>query len=100
MRWYNKLLPELGFPLSQPINIFCDNKSAEALLKNPMSTEQSKYFRIFWHFGRDAALRGELSFSYIASEDNIADPFTKALPEPQFLRLMALGGVHIQSRLQ
>jgi hypothetical protein len=94
--WYNKLLPELGQPLSKPININCDNQSAESLLKNPMSTEQSKYFRIFWHFGRDAQLRGELTFSYIKSARNVADPFTKALPGPQLMRLMALGGVHIK----
>lgn len=93
--WYNKLLPELGHPLKSPININCDNQSAEALLKNPMSTEQSKYFRIFWHFGRDAQMRGELTFSYIKSENNIADPFTKALPETQLLRLMDMAGVHI-----
>jgi transposase InsO family protein len=95
--WYNKLLPELGQPLTQPININCDNQSAESLLKNPQSTEQSKYFRIFWHFGRDAQLRGELTFSYIKSSNNVADPFTKALPEAQLLRLMELGGVHVKS---
>jgi hypothetical protein len=94
--WYNKLLPELGQPLTQPININCDNQSAESLLKNPQSTEQSKYFRIFWHFGRDAQQRGELTFSYIKSSSNVADPFTKALPEAQLLRLMELGGVHIK----
>jgi hypothetical protein len=95
--WYNKLLPELGVTLAQPININCDNQSSCALLKNPMSTEQSKYFRIFWHFGREAALRKELTFSYVRSDSNLADPFTKALPEAKLLPLMARAGVHIRA---
>ena len=95
--WYNKLLPELGVALAHPININCDNQSSCALLKNPMSTEQSKYFRVFWHFGREAALRKELTFSYVKSADNLADPFTKALPETKLLPLMASMGVHIRA---
>lgn len=94
--WYNKLMPDLGCPLTQPIVIHCDNQSACALLKNPMSTEQSKYFRIFWHFGRDAAMRNELAFSYVRTDSNLADPFTKALPAPALMSLMARMGVHIQ----
>jgi hypothetical protein len=95
--WYNKLLPELGCRLAAPINISCDNQSSCALLKNPMSTEQSKYFRIFWHFGRDAVMRGELTFSYIKTSENFADPFTKALATPALTALMAGLGVHIRA---
>ena len=96
--WYNKLLPDLGCRLASPININCDNQSACALLKNPMSTEQSKYFRIFWHFGRDAVMRRELTFSYVKTSENYADPFTKALAGPALAPLMAGLGVGTRSR--
>ena len=95
---YNQLLPDLGCRLASPININCDNQSACALLKNPMSTEQSKYFRIFWHFGRDAVMRRELTFSYVKTSENYADPFTKALAGPALAPLMAGLGVGTRSR--
>ena len=46
-----------------------DNKSAIALIKNPVLHGQSKHIRVKYHFIREAAEGGLIDVDFIRSED-------------------------------
>jgi hypothetical protein len=91
--WMRHLLPELGFPLTGPLQIQCDNQACIALIKNPMCTSQAKHIDIIHHFLRERVASGELSIAFVSSDLNVADLFTKPLEWPAF-------SVHRQRLLQ
>ena len=62
-----------------PIEIFCDNESAVALTKEPKDHGKSKHIERKYHFVRRKVEEGYVIVKDIRSEDNLADPFTKAL---------------------
>lgn len=76
--WLRKLMADLGYPTN--INIFADNQSAIKLLRNPISSLRSKHIDVVHHFARERVMRGEVTFSYISTTDQMADILTKALP--------------------
>nr|GEV45961.1 putative zinc finger, CCHC-type [Tanacetum cinerariifolium] len=61
------------------IEIFCNNKSAVALTKEPKDHEKSKHIKRKYHFVRSKVEEGYMIVKHIRSEDNLVDPFTKAL---------------------
>lgn len=79
--WLRKIMPALGNDLMGPIQILCDSESALALLKNPMTTQRSKHIDVVHHFSRERVLSGEIAFSYVGTDKNVADCLTKTVPE-------------------
>ena len=65
--------------------IFCDNQGSLALSKNPEMHKRSKHIDVHYHFVREKVYEDQVTISYIPSEVNTADIFTKALGKPQFL---------------
>ncbi|GJU56483.1 retrotransposon protein, putative, ty1-copia subclass [Tanacetum coccineum] len=65
--------------VQDPIEIFCDNESAVALTKEPKDHGKSKHIERKYHFVRSKVEEGHVIVKDIRSEDNLADPFTKAL---------------------
>ena len=54
-----------------------DNQGAIALAKNPVYHQRSKHIDIRYHFIRSEVQEGVVNLSYVQSERNIADLFTK-----------------------
>nr|GEU39626.1 retrotransposon protein, putative, Ty1-copia subclass [Tanacetum cinerariifolium] len=79
--WMKNFIGDLGvFPTVQdPIKIFCDNESAVALTKEPKDHKKSKHIERKYHFVQSKVEEGHIIMKDIRSEDNPADPFTKAL---------------------
>nr|GEY32266.1 retrovirus-related Pol polyprotein from transposon TNT 1-94 [Tanacetum cinerariifolium] len=67
--------------VQDPIEILCDNESAVALTKEPKDHGKSKHIERKYHFVRSKVEEGHVIVKDIRSEDNPADPFTKALPK-------------------
>ena len=72
--------------LPKIITIYCDNSGAVANSKEPRAHKASKHIERKYHLIRDIVKRGEVVIAKIASADNLADPFTKALPAKAFDR--------------
>lgn len=83
--WMRTLLADLGFPPG-PVPIFSDNQAAIKILQNPISSNRSKHIDVLYHFARERVARGEVTFTYISTEDMVADILTKPLPEVKFNR--------------
>ncbi|GJZ13928.1 hypothetical protein Tco_0549158 [Tanacetum coccineum] len=70
---------ELFQQYKTPIEIFCDNKSAVALTKEPKDHGKSKHIERKYHFVRSKVEEGQVIVKHIRSEDNPLDPVTKEL---------------------
>lgn len=79
MSWIRTLLKDLhAFLHCRPI-IWCDNISAISLASNPVFHARSKHIEVDYHFVSEKVLRKDLSVHYVASQDQVADIFTKGL---------------------
>ena len=66
------------------ITLYYDNSGAVANVKEPMSHKREKYIERKYHLIHEIVSRGVTVESQIASEDNLADPFTKGLAQKIF----------------
>jgi len=68
------------------IPIFCDNTSAINISKNLCQHKRTKHIDIPDHFLRDSVEKRLISMNFCATNNQIADIFTKALSREQFGR--------------
>nr|GEW82884.1 hypothetical protein [Tanacetum cinerariifolium] len=76
--WMKQALIDYDICLDN-ISIMCDNKGVIDLSKNPVQHFRTNHIEIRHHFLRDNVQKGNISIEKVASEDNIADIFTKPL---------------------
>ena len=85
--WLQKLSSELGIPTNSPTTIFIDNQSAMCFAENPVFHVCSKHIDICHHFVRECLATNEIILNHCASEENVANMFTKPLAKLQFITL-------------
>jgi len=56
-----------------------DNKSAIALMKNPVLHGQSKHIQVKYHLVRESVEEGLIEVEFIRSEEQLGDILTKPL---------------------
>jgi histone deacetylase 1/2 len=78
--WVESLLTELGVKFRRPSRLWCDNLGATYLSANPVFHARAKHMEIDFHFVRERVAKKLLEVRFIASNDQVADGFTKALP--------------------
>jgi hypothetical protein len=87
LKWLCTLLEELGHPQKTP-TIWCDNQSTIALVKDAgVFHSRTKHIDLRYHYIREMLERGQLQIKHVASEDNVADIFTKSLSKSAHRRL-------------
>ena len=64
--------------------LYCDNSRAMAQSKEPRNHGKGKHVERKYHLIRDIVQCGDVTVTKIATADNLADPFTKALPQKAF----------------
>ena len=77
--WLRKLVAELGFPVSTPFSMHCDNQETIHIASNLVFHERQKHVEIDFHFICENLLAREISTRYVCSINHLADVFTKAL---------------------
>ncbi|KAK2966046.1 hypothetical protein RJ640_001980 [Escallonia rubra] len=75
--WLRGLLQDLHINIVTPTPLYADNTSAIRIASNPVFHERTKDIEVDCHFIRDKYLDGVISLPYVASQDQIADIFTK-----------------------
>ena len=70
--------------LEDPLVLYCDNSGAMVNSKEHRSHKKGKHIEIKCHLVREIVQIAVVSILKIASEHNLADPFTKMLPAKQF----------------
>ena len=67
-----------------PITLFYDNSGAVAQSKDPRNHKKGKPIERKYHTIWDIVARGDVVVAKIDSTNNLADPFTKDLPQKTF----------------
>ncbi|KAJ0448763.1 putative RNA-directed DNA polymerase [Helianthus annuus] len=97
--WLRRLLEDLGFKQKEATVIFCDNKSAINLSKNPVLHNRSKHIELRYHYIREMVLKEEVSLEYCNTNVQLADVLTKSLSREKFVFYReAMGVVNFGSR--
>lgn len=93
--WIRKFLIGLGVvPLAaEPIPLYCDNNGAIAQAKEPRSHQRSKHVLRRYHLIREIIHRGDVKIEKVSTDDNIADPLTKAISQQKFERHVNKSGI-------
>jgi len=81
--WMKNFVSQLFDPLTEPIDIFCDNQSAIALAQDYQYHARTKHIDIRYHFIRWVVERGDIRLIFCPTADMVADVLTKALPSPK-----------------
>ena len=84
--WLKKFYTDLEFVpgLENPHVLYCDNSGAVANSKELRNHKRGKHIERKYHLVREIVQRGDVSILKIASELNLADPFTKMLRAKKF----------------
>nr|CAN76369.1 hypothetical protein VITISV_024585 [Vitis vinifera] len=81
--WLRHLLRELRFGKDEQMKLICDNQGAALhIASNPVFHERTKHIEVDCHFIREKIASGCVATSFVNSNDQLADIFTKSLRGP------------------
>ncbi|KAL8112747.1 hypothetical protein AgCh_020162 [Apium graveolens] len=97
--WLRKLLADVGYLQTEATDIFCDNRSAIAMSRNPAFHARMKHIDVQHHFVRQLSAERKIDLKFCGTNEQVADIFTKALFQAKndFFR-MQLGVCNFESR--
>ncbi|GJU98144.1 putative reverse transcriptase domain-containing protein [Tanacetum coccineum] len=80
--WIRKFVGDLGVmpSIKKPINMYCDNSAAIIFANDSRVMKGARHFLRRYHYVREQVKSGEIKILKVHTNDNLADPFTKALP--------------------
>ncbi|GJZ94771.1 hypothetical protein Tco_0666974, partial [Tanacetum coccineum] len=81
--WMRTQLTDYGF-FYDKVPIYCDSKSAIAISCNPVQHTRTKHIDVRYHFIKDHVEKGTIELYFVGTEFQLADLFTKSLPEARF----------------
>ncbi|GJS78905.1 hypothetical protein Tco_0728786 [Tanacetum coccineum] len=81
--WIRKFISGLGIvpTINEPIRMFCDNSAALHFANEPGVQKGARHYHRRYHYVCESIALGEIRFLKVHTDDNLADPFTKALPK-------------------
>nr|GEW97462.1 hypothetical protein [Tanacetum cinerariifolium]GEW97470.1 hypothetical protein [Tanacetum cinerariifolium] len=87
--WIRKFISGRGIVpiIEEPISMYCDNTGAIAIAKDDGVTKGARHFRTKVHYLRETIKLGDVKIEKIHTNDNLANPFTKALAFPKHSEL-------------
>jgi hypothetical protein len=91
--WVRQFLGEIFFKFQTPSQLYFDNQGAIALARNNKYHARSKHIDIRYHFICQVLERNDIDITYVPTDQNIADIFTKALLTSKFNHFRNLLGL-------
>nr|GEV39644.1 hypothetical protein [Tanacetum cinerariifolium] len=70
------------------IPMYCDSKAAIAISCNPVQHSPTKHIDVRYHFIKEKVEKGIVELFFVGTKYQLADLFTKALPEERFKYLV------------
>ncbi|GKA29330.1 retrotransposon protein, putative, ty1-copia subclass [Tanacetum coccineum] len=83
--WVRKFIFGLGVvpTIKEPIKMYCDNTGAITIANESGITKGARHYRAKVHYLREVIEFGDVKIGKVYTDDNLADPFTKALAFPK-----------------
>nr|GEZ80781.1 retrotransposon protein, putative, unclassified [Tanacetum cinerariifolium] len=78
--WMRTQLTDYGFHFDK-IPMYCDSKAAIAISCTPVQHSRTKHIDVRYHFIKEKVKKDIVELFYVGTEYQLADLFTKALPE-------------------
>ncbi|GJW97070.1 hypothetical protein Tco_0178878 [Tanacetum coccineum] len=85
--WLRTQLIDYGFHFDK-IPMYYDSKAAIAISCNPVQHSRTKHIDVRYHFIKEQVEKGIVELFFVGTEYQLADMFTKALPEDRFKYLV------------
>ena len=81
--WIKNFVFRLGVvpSITNPVDVYYDNNGAIAQAKEPRSHQRSKHILRRFHLIREIIERRDVEICRVHTDDNVADPLTKSLPQ-------------------
>ncbi|GJW30590.1 hypothetical protein Tco_0047465 [Tanacetum coccineum] len=97
--WIRKFISGLGIvpTINEPIGMFCDNSAALHFANEPGVQKGTRHYHRRYHYVRECIALGEIRFLKVHTDDNLADPFTKALPKGKLTQHARSMGLRLAS---
>ena len=96
--WLQQLISEPGIDTVSPTPIHIDNRAAIELTKDSKFHARAKHIDIKHHYVRNTIKDQDIVIVSCASKENLADVFTKSLPQEQHAYLIKQFGMASESR--
>ena len=77
--WIRNLLKDIGYEQKDAMKLYYDNKSAIEIANNPVQHDRIKYVEIDRHFIKEKIEDDTIIFSFVKSEQQLADMLTKVV---------------------
>ena len=84
MLWIRNVIKELGFKITHPMALYCDNTAAIQIAHNPIQHDRTKHVEVDRHFIKENLDNKIISFPFVRSEEQLADVLTKGVSQKQF----------------
>nr|GFB85705.1 hypothetical protein [Tanacetum cinerariifolium] len=83
--WVRKFIFGLSVvpTIEEPISMYCDNTGAIAIANKSGISKGARHFRAKVHYIREVIEFGDIKLEKVHTDDNLADPFIKALAFPK-----------------
>ena len=81
--WLKHLLQELRFGKEEQIKFICDNQAVLHISSNLVFHERTKHIEVDCYFIKENIASGYMTTSFVNSNNQIADLFTKSLRGPR-----------------
>ncbi|MCO5563290.1 hypothetical protein L7F22_016929 [Adiantum nelumboides] len=91
--WLELLLGDLGIQVQRPVVIHYDNLSSIQLAQNLVFHAKTKHIEVHYHFIRERVLDGSINLTYVRTDEQVVDIFTKALGVEKLQQFRAMLGV-------
>ncbi|GJY75992.1 hypothetical protein Tco_0481108 [Tanacetum coccineum] len=97
--WIRKFISGLGIAptINELIKMFCDNSAALLIANEPGVQMGARHYHRRYHYVHASIALGEIRFHKVHTDDNLADPFTKALSKGKLTQHAKSMGLRLAS---
>ncbi|GJY71218.1 retrotransposon protein, putative, ty1-copia subclass [Tanacetum coccineum] len=87
--WIRKFISGLGIvpTINEPLNMYCDNSAAIHYANESGVQRGARHYHRRYHYVRECVELGEIRILKVYTDNNLADPFTKALSNRKLINL-------------